>query len=134
MVIHHIGLVVKNIEEHYEKYFRDSLGYDNLSQIYIDDKIGVKVAFINMNDKIFLEFVEPLDEKSPVNNYLKKRGQTLHHLCFEVEDIEVECANLRGKNYLITMPPTPAIAFDGRRVVFLMAKEEDFLIELLETK
>jgi methylmalonyl-CoA/ethylmalonyl-CoA epimerase len=134
MVIHHIGLVVKNIEEHYEKYFHNSLGYDNLSQIFIDEKIGVKVAFINMNDKIFLEFVEPLNENSPVNNYLRKHGQTLHHLCFEVENLEAECELLRDKNYLITMPPTPAVAFGGRRVVFLMAKEEDFLIELLETK
>jgi len=134
MVIHHIGLVVKNIEEHYEKYFHNALGYNNLSQVYVDDKIGVKVAFINMNDKIFLEFVEPLDDNSPVNNYLKKRGQTLHHLCFEVENLEAECEQLRNKNYLITMPPTPAVAFNGRRVVFLMAKDENFLIELLETK
>jgi methylmalonyl-CoA/ethylmalonyl-CoA epimerase len=134
MVIHHIGLIVNNIEEHYTKYFRNALGYTGISQTYKDEKIGVRVAFINMNDKIYLEFVEPLNDKSPVYNFLQKRGQSLHHLCFEVENIETECVRLREKNYFITMSPTPAVAFNGRRVAFLMSKEENFLIELLEEK
>jgi len=134
MVIHHVGMVVKNIEKHYAKYFKEALGFNDISKIFTDENIGVKVAFINMNDKIFLELVEPIDDNSPVSNYLKKRGQTLHHLCFEVNDLEYECARLREKDYLITMAPIAAAAFDGRRVAFLMSKEENYLIELLETK
>lgn len=132
MIIHHIGLVVNNIENHFTKYFRDALGYDTISRTYIDNNIGVKVAFVNLNDKVLLELVEPLDENSPVSNYLKKRGQTLHHLCFEVENIENEIAHLRNNNYLITMPPTPAEAFEGRKVAFLISKDENYLIELLQ--
>jgi methylmalonyl-CoA/ethylmalonyl-CoA epimerase len=132
MVIHHIGLVVNNIEEHYKKYFYDALGYEKISETYKDEKIGVFVAFINMNDKIFLELVQPIDDNSSVSNYLKKKGQALHHLCFEVDNINLECERLRNKNYMITMPPTPAAAFSARKVAFLMSNEEDYLVELLE--
>jgi methylmalonyl-CoA/ethylmalonyl-CoA epimerase len=134
MIIHHIGLVVNNIEEHFRKYFCDALGYKEIGQTFVDTRIGVAVAFINLNDKIFLELVQPLDDKSPVQGYLKKRGQTLHHLCFEVEKIDEECERLRSKDYMITMQPTPAVAFNNRRVAFLISRDEDYLIELLEQK
>lgn len=132
MTIHHVGMVVKNIDEHYGKYYRDALGFEEISETYVDETIGVKVAFINLNDKIYLELVEPLNDNSPVRNYLNKKGQTLHHLCFEVNDIMQECERLRNMNYMITMGPTPAKAFNGRSVAFLMSKDENFLIELLQ--
>lgn len=132
MVIHHIGVVVRNIEGHFQKYFCDALGYQEISETYRDETIGVFVAFINMNDKIYLELVQPIDDKSPVYNYLQKRGQSLHHLCFEVDDINAECERLRSKNYMVTFPPTPAVAFRGRNVAFLMSKDENYLIELLQ--
>jgi len=134
MIIHHVGLVVNNIEEHFKKYFCEALGYTEIGPIYKDENIGVYVAFINMNDKIYLELVQPIDIQSPVSNYLKKFGQTLHHLCFEVEDIDAECSRLRGLKYMVTMQPIPAVAFKGKRVAFLMSKEENYLIELLEQK
>lgn len=132
MKIHHIGMVVNNIVLHYETYYKNVLGYNDLSEIYIDDKIGVSVAFLNLNDKIYLEFVQPLNEYSPVSNFLKKRGQTLHHLCFEVDDIDAECERFRNNNYMVTMKPVEAVAFKGKRVAFLMCKDENHLIELLE--
>lgn len=134
MIIHHVGLVVNNIEEHYAKHFRDALGYKEISQTYIDKGIGVAVAFVNLNDKIYLELVQPLDESSPVQGYLKKRGQTLHHLCFEVDKLDAECERLRNNDYIITMPPKPAVAFNNRRVAFLISRDENYLIELLESK
>lgn len=134
MIIHHIGMVVKDINHHYQKYFKEALGFDEISQTFTDEKIGVKVAFINMNNKIFLELVQPIDEKSPVFNFLQKRGQTLHHLCFEVDNVESMCNELRNKNYMITMPPTPAVAFEGRSVAFLISADENYLIELVQKK
>ncbi len=134
MIIHHIGLVVKNIEDHFTKYFKNALGYNEISQIYNDNIIGVRVAFVNLNNLINIELVEPLNSDSPVSNYLQKRGQTLHHLCFEVNNLETECERLRDNNYFITMPPTPAVAFGGRKVAFLMSKDENYLIELLQEK
>jgi len=132
MKIHHIGMVVNNIEAHYKAYYKNVLGYEGLSEIYKDEKIGVSVAFLNLNDKIYLEFVQPLNENSPVSNFLKKRGQTLHHLCFEVDDIYAECERLRNNNYMVTMQPVEAAAFNGKKVAFLMCKDENHLIELLE--
>jgi methylmalonyl-CoA/ethylmalonyl-CoA epimerase len=132
MEIHHIGMVVKDINEHYTKYFGKALKCGELSQIYKDEKIGVNVAFVNLNNKIYLEFVEPLNDKSPVHNFLQKRGQSLHHLCFEVDDIEAECSNMQKESYFVTMSPTPAVAFNGRKVAFLLSKEANYLIELLE--
>lgn len=132
MIVHHIGLVVKNIEEHYNRYYYSALGFNEISKIFVDKIIGVKVAFINLNNKIYLELIEPIDNSSPVFNFLQKRGSSLHHLCFEVENIHYECERLREFNYLVTLSPTPAVAFDNRKIAFLMSKEENFLIELLE--
>lgn len=132
MKIHHVGMVVNNIKAHYESYYKKVLGYEGLSEIFADEKIGVSVAFLNLNDKIFLEFVQPLGENSPVANYLKKKGQTLHHLCFEVDDIDAECEKFRNNNYMIVMKPVEAVAFKGKRVAFLMCKDENHIIELLE--
>lgn len=134
MKIHHIGLVVKNINRHYEDYYKKALGYNELSEIYKDERLGVYVAFINLNNKIYLELVQPIDKNSPVNNFLEKRGQTLHHLCFEVGNLNNECERLRKHNYFITMEPAPAKAFNGRNVAFLMSKDENHLIELLEKR
>ena len=134
MVIHHIGLVVNNIDEHYQKYFKNALGFSEISETFCDETIGVFIAFINMNDKVILELIQPIDDNSMVANFLQKHGQSLHHLCFEVEDINSKCEQLRNTNYLVTMPPTPAAAFNGRKVAFLMSKAENYFIELLEKK
>lgn len=132
MVIHHVGLVVKNIHDHFKKHIHSALQFHELSQIIKDENLGVEVAFVNMNNRILLELVRPINDHSPVFNFLKKYGQTLHHICFEVTDIEKECERMRACGYMITAGPTPAAAFEGRKVAFLMAKEENYLIELLQ--
>lgn len=134
MEIHHIGLVVHNIREHYTKYFSSIFNEADLSKIYEDTKLGVNVALVNLNGRINLEFIEPTSPNSPVYNFLHKYGQSLHHLCFEVEDIEKECEILQKGAYIMTVPPTPADAFNGRKVAFLISKEAGYLIELLEKK
>ena len=59
------------------------------------------------------------------------RGGGLHHLCYLVEDLETSLTRLRAKGCLITSPPKPAVAFEGRRVAFLVTRERQ-LVELLE--
>ncbi len=80
MKLHHVGIVTRDIEKaikHHSQFM------DGLSSNPVDDKIqGARVGFIEN-----IEFVQPLDE-GKFTSALAKKGGGLHHLCFEVEDIE----------------------------------------------
>jgi methylmalonyl-CoA/ethylmalonyl-CoA epimerase len=60
-----------------------------------------------------------------------KRGGGLHHLCYEVEDLEKQLEIARSMGMLVTRPPRPAVAFGGRRIAFVYTKHL-LLLELLE--
>jgi methylmalonyl-CoA/ethylmalonyl-CoA epimerase len=64
---------------------------------------------------------------------LKKNGPGLHHLCYEVNMLEDALADLRSKGALLAKPPKPAVAFEGRRIAWLLTGEK-LLLELLEVE
>ena len=91
---------------------------------------AVRLLFLDTGTETEIELIEPLGEDSPVAAFLA-RGGGLHHLCYLVEDLETSLTRLRAKGCLITSPPKPAVAFEGRRVAFLVTRERQ-LVELLE--
>ena len=78
------------------------------------------------------ELVEPASEDSPVNRFLKKGGG-LHHVCYEVDDLELALQEAPRAKWAVISGPTPAVAFDGRRIAWLWSRNP-LLIELLERK
>lgn len=132
MKIHHIGIVVNNIQ--------DSLGeiskfikFDETTIPSLVDSQKVKVCFLKLGD-IRIEFIEPANEESPVSSFLEKGGG-FHHICFEVEDIEESIENLTKKGARLIV--SPVIGFEGRKIAFLflnMKKTNCNLIELAEIK
>jgi methylmalonyl-CoA/ethylmalonyl-CoA epimerase len=74
--------------------------------------------------------VEPAGEKSPVIPFLK-RGGGLHHLCYEIDDLEEQLRLSRTQGGLVTRPPLPAVAFNGRRIAWVYTKQK-LLVEYLE--
>ena len=77
-----------------------------------------------------MELVEPAGLQSPVRAFLDKGGG-LHHFCYEVEDCEAAISSMRSRGSMIVKRPNPAVAFQGRRIAWVLTSEK-LLIELLE--
>jgi methylmalonyl-CoA/ethylmalonyl-CoA epimerase len=92
---------------------------------------GVTTVFIEL-DNTKIELLEPLGEKSPIANFLKKNPSGgIHHVCYEVEDINAACAQMVAEGATITGDGKPKIGAHGKPVIFLHPKDfNGTLIEL----
>ena len=132
MKLHHIGIVVPKI--------KDSIGeltnYIKFETVGITMPVGsqkVNICFLKVGEP-FLELIEPVEKDSPVYDFAKKGGG-IHHLCFEVNDIHAQLANMEQKGATVLVKPV--IGFDNRLIAFLdlnMKNTRCGLIELLESK
>ena len=129
--LHHIGMVVSDIDDHV-KHMREYLNFELSAQPVVDQLQRVKVAFINTNTDVSIELIEPVDEKSPVYQFLRKGGG-LNHLCYSVSDINATIDSLSEKGCLVVSEPKPAVVFDGRFIAFLYSPDRQ-LIVLLESE
>jgi methylmalonyl-CoA/ethylmalonyl-CoA epimerase len=129
--LHHVGFVVANIETAMPGFLR-SLAAEWDGQIFHDPLQKVRVAFLATRSlDPLIELVEPAGDDSPVLRFLKERGGGLHHVCYEVADLEEELAAFRSRGALIAKRPLPAVAFGGRRIAWVITSEK-LLVELLE--
>ena len=132
MKIHHIGIVVNNIQ--------DSLGefskFIKFDETTIPTLIGsqkVNVCFMKLGE-LRIELIEPVGNDSPVLNFLEKGGG-FNHICFEVENLSNTIDEMTKKGGRLIVSPVEG--FDGRQIafVFLNMKKTNFnLIELVEIK
>ena len=128
--LHHFGFVVNNIDQTVLSFARSVNGSWN-GAIFHDPVQKVKVTFLLMpGTDVQMELVEPAEEKSPVRAFLEKGGG-LHHLCYEVEDCEQAIKAMRKLGSMIVKRPKPAVAFQGRKIAWVLTSEK-LLIELLE--
>jgi methylmalonyl-CoA/ethylmalonyl-CoA epimerase len=129
--LHHLGFVVSSISEVSDE-FAASISARWDGQITYDPLQLVRVAFFTPADprNPVYELVEPANEDSPVSNFLKRRGG-LHHVCYEVDDLELVLRDARASGWVMASPPNPAVAFDGRRIAWVVSKRR-LLMELLE--
>lgn len=126
--IDHIGIVVHNIEEALQVY-EEALGLE-LNDVKEVPEQGVRVAFLPVGESE-LELVEPLTAEGGIAKFLEKRGEGLHHICFEVADIEAALQDLAAKGVRL-IDEQPRQGAHGR-VAFLHPKSaHGVLIELIE--
>lgn len=79
-----------------------------------------------------IELIHPLDGKGPVQKHIERRGEGLHHLCFETDNIEEDMLRLKEKGYTL-LSDTPQPGAHGTKVVFIHPKSTGgILIELAE--
>lgn len=129
--LHHIGFVVHEIQTGIVG-FTKTLGVSWTAEIFHDPLQKVRVTFLQgacLTDPQ-LELIEPAAEDSPVTRFLQKGGG-LHHLCYEVAELDAHLARLRSLGAIIVKPPLPAVAFDNRRIGWVFTKQK-LLVELLE--
>lgn len=129
---HHVGFVVESIPKAIDGFIA-SLDAEWDGAIIHDPLQEVRVTFLrshNAGDPL-VELVEPASEKSPVLGFLK-RGGGLHHLCYQVPNLEEQLRRSRQAGAILARPPFPAAAFGGRRIAWVYTKNR-LLIEYLES-
>ena len=127
--LNHVAIATKDIKKATAVY-RDTLGAKVSGEVPQPDH-GVTTVFVELpNTKI--ELLEPLGENSPIAKFLEKNPSGgIHHVCYEVEDIEAACAQMREHGATITGTGKPRIGAHGKPVVFLHPRDfNGTLIEL----
>jgi len=129
--LHHAGYVVGDIAAAIPGFVR-CMGAAWDGSIFEDTLQKVKVAFLATRPgEPRLELVEPLGPDSPVSRFLRERGGGLHHLCYEVDDLQWHIAEMKRRGALIAKRPKPAVAFGGRPIAWMLTAEK-LLLEFLE--
>jgi len=131
MKLHHIGVVVKDIS-HSTKFYEKILGLKVIAKPEEDPVQKVNAVFLGLGwgKGITLELLEPTGPDSPIMNAVR-RGGGLHHLCFEVDDIDKELREIKEKGGQVVCEPVPARGFDNRRIAFIFPVD-NILVELVE--
>lgn len=131
MKLHHIGFISHDISRTF-KVFEDIFGAKKISEPFLDKKQQVNEILVDIGEEI-IQIFEPVSETCPAYNFLRKRGEGLHHMCFEVDDIEDAVEDFRKKGVEVLFDPFDA--FDGKRAAFVSPFDTgNLLIELVESK
>jgi methylmalonyl-CoA epimerase len=131
MRIHHIGFVSKDISKTV-RAFQEILGAELASKPFLDKVQRVNEVNVKIGDTLIQVF-EPVAEPSPVNQFLTRRGEGLHHLCFEVENIQAALDEFRARGAEVIWNPFDA--FEDYQAAFLGPMEAGgLLIELVAKK
>lgn len=117
MKIDHVAIAVKDVESAAKQY-QDALGVDNVEFETVETE-GVKVAIIHLeNGRV--ELMEPTNENSPIQKFLDKKGEGLHHLALETDDIDGEVTRMEGCGVQFLGKVRPGSA--GTKVTFIHPK------------
>ena len=108
--IHHVGIVVEELTRAYG-FYRDTLGLTLLKEVEIKDQ-GVRAALLAARESE-IELLEPVQAGTGVARFLEKRGEGLHHLCFETEDVDASLRRLKASGVAL-IDETPRDGLAGR--------------------
>jgi methylmalonyl-CoA/ethylmalonyl-CoA epimerase len=127
--IEHIGIAVKNLDEANELYAK-IFGKPSYKTEVVENE-GVKTAFFKVgNSKI--ELLEATNVDSPIAKFIERKGEGMHHIAFDVDDIEAEMKRLKTEGFVV-LSDSPKKGADNKLVVFLHPKSTNgVLIELCQ--
>jgi methylmalonyl-CoA/ethylmalonyl-CoA epimerase len=125
--IDHLGLACRSADAA-EKFYAGVLGLPVVHRETLD-AMKLKVVKIRSGESV-LELLEPLAGEEVVSKFLASRGEGIHHVCFQVEDVAAATLELQAKGFTPVWPQ-PHPGAEGRLVNFLRPKETfGVLIEL----
>ena len=126
--IHHTGVVVRSLEQAYG-FYRDTLGLRLVKEAVMEDQ-GVRAALLDLGNS-FLELLEPIDGETGIARFLERRGEGMHHVCLEVDDIRASLAELKSQGVeLIDQEPREGLT--GTIAFLHPAALHGVLVELVE--
>ncbi len=127
--IEHIGIAVRNLNES-NKLFEKLFGASAYKEEEVESE-GVKTSFF-MNGPNKIELLEATNTESPIAKFIEKKGEGIHHIAFDVENIYTEVERLKDEGFVI-LNETPKKGADNKLVVFLHPKTTNgVLIELCQ--
>ena len=127
--IEHIGIAVSDIDAS-NKLFKKIFGKENYKSEIVELE-GVSTSFFQIGESK-IELVAATNTKSPISKYLEKNKEGMHHISFDVEDIEKEMARLKGEGIRV-LSDTPKKGADNKLICFLHPKDTNgVLIELCQ--
>jgi methylmalonyl-CoA/ethylmalonyl-CoA epimerase len=127
--IEHIGIAVKDLKM-VARLYSDAFGLKLSEEIDVPER-KLRIAFVELSG-VKLEFLMPTDKQSVVAKFIDKRGEGIHHICFEVDDIEKAVSELKSKGIEL-VDEKPRLGVEGDKIVFLQPKSAfGVLIELKE--
>lgn len=127
--IEHIGIAVKSLENAND-LFAKLFGQ---SHYKIEDVLteGVKTSFFQVGPNK-IELLEATNPESPIAKFIEKKGEGIHHIAFDVEDIEAEIQRLKAEGFTV-LNEIPKKGADNKMVCFLHPKSTNgILVELCQ--
>ena len=117
--IDHIAIAVRNLDSAVERFRAlTGVGPDDIRIEEVPSE-NVRVAFIPIGDSK-IELLEPLSDESPLSKFLEKRGDGLHHIALETDDLETETR--RAESSGIAPLSAPSMGAGNKKIVFSTRK------------
>ncbi len=127
--IEHIGIAVKNLEKSND-LFAKLFGEPHYKTEEVASE-GVNTSFFKVGSNK-IELLEATKEDSPIAKFIEKKGEGIHHIAFDVDDIEAEIKRLTKAGFKV-LNQTPKKGADNKLVAFLHPKSSNgVLIELCQ--
>ena len=127
--IEHVAIAVSSLKEP-SKLFGEILSIDNTSTEEVVDQKVVTDIFDTGRGKV--ELLEATSDDSPISNFLKKRGNGVHHIAFLVDDLEIALKDL-AESGIDLIDKSPRIGAEGMLIAFLHPKSTGgVLVELCQ--
>ncbi len=129
--IDHVAIIVRDIEQALV-FYRDTLGIipAEIKDVPTEE---VRIAFLPMGGPAGseIELVQPTSPTSSLARYLEKRGEGLHHICLEVDNIDAALTDVQMKG-APALDSVPRLAAEGRAIFIHPKAANGVLLELLE--
>lgn len=126
--VHHVGVVVRDMEQAM-RFYRDTLGLPVHKFETIQEQ-GVRAALLTLGDGE-IELLEPIVPDTGIARYLERKGEGLHHVCFQVDDVERDLLDLKEKGTELIDQQT-RIGIAGRICFLHPTALEGTLVELCQ--
>lgn len=129
--IEHLGIAVKDIEAS-NKIFAELLGSSPYKSEMVESE-GVLTSFFQVGESK-IELLQATNPESAIAKYLEKNREGIHHIAFDVDDIEAELARLKALGYKL-IHESPKDGADNKRIAFLHPSgTNSVLVELCQEK
>jgi methylmalonyl-CoA/ethylmalonyl-CoA epimerase len=127
--IEHIGIAVKNMDDA-NVLFEKLLGVPSYKEETVESE-GVLTSFFQTGTNK-IELLMATNPESPIAKFLEKKGEGIHHIAFDVEDINAEISRLKNEGFVL-INEVPKKGADNKLVVFLHPKNTNgVLVELCQ--
>jgi len=129
--IEHIGIAVKDLEAA-KHTFSQLLGTEAYKEETVESE-GVTTVFFKVGE-VKIELLQATNEDSAIAKFIDKRGEGIHHIAFDVDDVEEKSAVLKGNDFIVLNENAKSGA-DNKQINFIHPKStHGVLVELCQDK